>query len=63
MARNVIKLPERPEALSIVCETCSGWDVLCAQFFLYEDGSFRCVNCGTGYTFISEEEEKEEAQG
>ena len=61
MARNVIKLPERPEALSMICETCSGWDVLSAQFFLYEDGSFRCVNCGTGYVFLPGG--KEEGQG
>jgi len=59
MSPKVIRLPQRPEALPLLCETCSVWDIMTAHFFLYDDGSFRCVNCGTGYEFVLDKEKEE----
>jgi hypothetical protein len=50
---DIIKLPVGDDAVfPLTCETCAEWDMLCAHFFVYSDGSFRCAQCGSSYTFV-----------
>mgnify|MGYP003636799378 CR=1 FL=1 len=30
---------------------CDAEDRLCLTFFVYEDGTFKCSNCGSSYVF------------
>jgi len=53
----IIKLPiNGAEAMPLSCEVCAEWDALAAHFFVYSDGSFRCVQCGTSYVFNNGED-------
>lgn len=57
---DVVKLPEAEEAYPMICENCANWDLIQAHFFIYEDGSFRCTQCGAGYVFKQEQEDDQE---
>ena len=35
----------------ILCQICEGKDILALTYFVYEDCSFKCTNCGTSYMF------------
>ena len=42
---------QEEDANPIICHVCEQWDMLSAHWLLYDDGSFRCVTCGTGFDF------------
>ena len=35
----------------ILCQVCDIMEVLSLTYFVYEDGSFKCTNCGTSFMF------------
>lgn len=35
----------------ILCQVCDIIEVLSLTYFVYEDGSFKCTNCGTSFMF------------
>tara|TARA_R110000744_G_scaffold216935_1_gene335637 strand:- start:30 stop:212 length:183 start_codon:yes stop_codon:yes gene_type:complete len=35
----------------ILCQICDAEDILSLTYFAYEDGSFKCANCGATYLF------------
>jgi len=43
------------EGQPFICEVCEANDIITAHFFLYDDMSFRCTTCGTGFEFITDE--------
>ena len=43
------------EGQPFICEVCETNGIITAHFFLYDDMSFRCTTCGTGFEFISDE--------
>ncbi len=38
----------------ILCQVCAVKDILSLTFYVYEDNSFKCTNCGTFYEFNPE---------
>ena len=42
---------QEEDANPIICHVCEQWDMLSAHWLLYDDGSFRCVTCGTAFDF------------
>ncbi len=38
----------------ILCQVCAVKDILSLTFYVYEDNSFKCTNCGTFYAFNPE---------
>ena len=48
-------LSKEMEGQPFICEVCATNDIIVAHFFLYDDMSFRCTTCGTGFEFISDE--------
>ena len=46
-----IKNRKPEEDTLILCEICDAEDRLCLTFFVYEDGTFKCSNCGSSYVF------------
>ena len=46
-----INNPKPEEDTLILCEMCDAEDRLCLTFFVYEDGTFKCTNCGSSYMF------------
>jgi hypothetical protein len=43
------------EGQPFICQVCETNDIIVAHFFLYDDMSFRCTTCGTGFEFVSNE--------
>jgi len=35
----------------ILCQTCDAENILSLTYFVYEDGTFKCTNCGSSYMF------------
>jgi len=38
----------------ILCQVCAVKDILSLTFYVHEDNSFKCTNCGTFYEFNPE---------
>jgi ribosomal protein S27E len=52
MSAEIHKIPVRGEPMPVNCETCGEWQILNAHWLVYDDGTFRCVTCGTAYEFV-----------
>ena len=46
-----INNPKPEEDTLILCEMCDVEGRLSLTFFVYEDGTFKCTNCGSSYMF------------
>ena len=56
---NIVKIPEEAEPEAFFCETCAKWDVLNGSFFIYDDGTIRCTECGNAWSFEEDDESVE----